>query len=552
MTETQILTGEIFAEMIKGGAANLAKNRVAVNELNVFPVPDGDTGDNMFMTADSGVFPIDADNPSLGEVAQETAHRMLLGARGNSGVILSRIFAGIAKALDGKTVADVATLASAMDCGVAEAYASVSVPVEGTILTVLRESVQFANSRINGSTTLGEYLENIVLEAGRSLERTPSLLDVLEKAGVVDSGGAGFFFIAEGMNNAVRNEGEIDNYDSVSDRKPVVDYSLFGTDSVLEYGYCTEFLLRLQSSKVNLDSFDEKAIVDFLSENGESVVAFRDGSIVKVHVHTMTPGIILNECQKYGEFLTVKIENMSLQHSEAGRKNDSVPELRHSVRKKYATVVVASGSGIKGIFEELGADYIVEGGQSMNPSAEDFIRAFDCVNAETILVFPNNKNILLTAKQAAELYDSAEVGIVPTRSIGEGYAAFSMLDTSSGDTAAIIEELTGIAQSVVTGLVCKATRDTDVNGLHVTQGNYIGFSQDTIYCDCAERREAVKELARKLNAGSYDILILLCGEESDPEEASTLCSALQAEYPRTEVIIQNGSQPIYDYVMILE
>ena len=551
MNDTQILNGTMYMNMIRGGAANLNKNRVAVNELNVFPVPDGDTGDNMFMTINSGAVNLENEDAPIGEISSEIAHRMLLGARGNSGVILSRIFAGIANGLAGCSDADIPTLAHALECGTDEAYKSVSSPVEGTILTVCRESVQYANSKLKDTPTLKKYFENLFTEAQNSLERTPSLLEDLAQAGVVDSGGAGFLFIVDGMKNALNNEIIPDGEASSSDQPKNIDFSLFTEDSECTYGYCTELLLRLQSAKVDVKSFDENIIGDFLNKVGDSVVLVRSGSIVKIHVHTKAPGDILNECQKYGEFLTVKTENMQLQHNGAA-KPKNINLKTENIRKSFASVVCCNGKGMMDLFSSLGADYIVDGGQSMNPSTEDFLCAFDKVNADKIFVFPNNKNIIMAAKQAGSMYEKSEVYIVNTKTVGEGYAAFSMLDTSSGDATAITEELNEIASDVTTGMVCRSTKSARIDGIDIVKGDYIGIANGSIVTSTADCSDAVKALCEKVKAFESDVLIVLCGEDSKSDEADALCAHLQKKYPKTEIIMLKADQPVYDYILIFE
>ena len=550
---TTILDGPLFAKMVGGGVANLNKNRSIVNDLNVFPVPDGDTGDNMYMTIDSGYATVsECRDISLEETSSKVAHGMLMGARGNSGVILSRIFSGIAKGLEGHEIASVSILGEALERGVKESYQAVSVPVEGTILTVYKDAVSYANRKIHANSTLESYFNDFINELRNSLEKTPELLAVLKEAGVVDSGGAGIVYIVEGMKDALN--GKTAWVDESSDRAPArnsLDTSSFTENSTLEFGYCTEFLLQLQNSKVqDVASFDESVIKDYLNENGESVVAFRDGSILKVHVHTYNPGQILNFCQQYGEFLTLKIENMMLQHNETTVQNRF--EKRQKVHKAYGIVSVASGEGICETFTSLGVDAVVEGGQSMNPSAEDFIKAFESIDADTILVFPNNGNVILAAQQAASLYDRSKICVVPSKTIGEGYAAISMLDTSSGDTEQIVEDLKDVMAGVVTGMVSQANRETVKDGVSIHPGDYIGFAKDVIYSDDASRMGAARELCSKLQAEKYDVMLIISGQSVEEKEAQEFMDALASSYPRTEVIHIRGNQPIYDYIIILE
>ena len=547
--QTTVLDGILFARLLRGGAANLKANVTTVNDLNVFPIPDGDTGDNMFLTINSGAAAAGEGSESLSQTAGKAASGMLLGARGNSGVILSRIFAGLAKGFEGIASADVRAVARAFESGVSEAYGAVSVPVEGTILTVLKDSVTAANGNIADDSTLESYFADFNSELKESLERTPDLLDVLKEAGVVDSGGAGLGYIIEGMINAL--DGAEVSLEAPAAQAKSVDLDAFGTDSVLEFGYCTEFLLRLQSSKIDIDNFNADELISYLNSVGESVVCFREGTVVKVHVHTMTPGNIINHMQRYGEFLTFKMENMTLQHNENHMQEKFAPKV-NKPHKPFGVVSVAAGSGIKDAFISLGCDVVVDGGQSMNPSAEDMIAAFNEINADVIFVFPNNSNIIMTANQAAQLYDGAEVRVVPTKTIGEGYAAISMMDTTVGDTDAVIADLEEVIAGVVTGMVSRAVRDAEMNGVAVKKDDFIGFAGDTVYTDSPDRNTAAIELCEAAKAQHYDIMLLVCGADATEAEAQALYNELHSKYRRTEIVMIDGGQPVYDYIIILE
>lgn len=548
--QTTVLDGILFARLLRGGAANLKANVTTVNDLNVFPIPDGDTGDNMFLTINSGAAAAGEGSESLSQTAGKAASGMLLGARGNSGVILSRIFAGLAKGFEGIASADVRAVARAFESGVSEAYGAVSVPVEGTILTVLKDSVTAANGNIADDSTLESYFADFNSELKESLERTPDLLDVLKEAGVVDSGGAGLGYIIEGMINALGGA-EVSLEAPAAAQAKSVDLDAFGADSVLEFGYCTEFLLRLQSSKIDIDNFNADELISYLNSVGESVVCFREGTVVKVHVHTMTPGNIINHMQRYGEFLTFKMENMTLQHNENHMQEKFAPKV-NKPHKPFGVVSVAAGSGIKDAFISLGCDVVVDGGQSMNPSAEDMIAAFNEINADVIFVFPNNSNIIMTANQAAQLYDGAEVRVVPTKTIGEGYAAISMMDTTVGDTDAVIADLEEVIAGVVTGMVSRAVRDAEMNGVAVKKDDFIGFAGDTVYTDSPDRNTAAIELCEAAKAQRYDIMLLVCGADATEAEAQALYNELHNKYRRTEIVMIDGGQPVYDYIIILE
>ena len=531
-----ILDAEAYLNLVRGGAASLSRNRQTINDLNVFPIPDGDTGDNMYMTIQAGST---ASGSTLSEMADAVSRGMLMGARGNSGVILSRIFAGIAKGFKGLKSADIKEFSAAMRCGVKEAYTAVATPVEGTILTVMREGVDAAE----GSSSIEEFMDLWIAGMDLSLQHTPELLDVLTKAGVVDSGGAGLLCIGEGMRSAL-NGSPVDALEGSTNAggdTPAVDVSAFSEDSVLEFGYCTEFLLRLQRCKVDLESFDESVIKQWLESIGDSLVFFRDGSIIKVHVHTKDPGAVLTKCRQWGEFLTVKVENMTLQHHE-----NHMDQRFKREAKALGVVTVAAGKGLTDTFKEMGADYVIEGGQTMNPSVERFLEAFDAASAQTILVFPNNSNIILTANQAASLYDKSKVVVIPTKTISEGYYALANLDTELPveELSAALEEA---AASVSTGMVSRAIRDTEI----ARTGEYVGFSGKELLCGSPSRPDAVKELAVKLDAGNADIFIIFKGNDSPSDEAEALKSELEKQFPRTEVILLDGGQPVYDYILLI-
>ncbi len=527
------LTADLYLNLIRGGAANLSQNRHTINDLNVFPIPDGDTGDNMYMTIEAGTR---ASGNRLDQMAAAVSQGMLLGARGNSGVILSRIFAGMAKSFEGLKEADANAFNAAMRSGVDAAYHAVSQPVEGTILTVLREGVAAAD----GSSSLEEYMDLMIAGMDLSLQHTPDLLDVLKKAGVVDSGGAGLICIWEGMRAALHGESPLAE-EAAAPQAQHVDFSAFTEDSELEFGYCTEFLLRLQRSKVDLESFDESVISAWLAQKGDSLVFFRDGSIIKVHVHTKDPGEILSKCREWGEFLTIKVENMTLQHHE----NHMEERFKRS-RKPLGIVTVAAGKGLTDAFREMGADEVIEGGQTMNPPVERFLEAFDHTSADTILVFPNNSNILLTARQAAELYKDSDIRVIPTKTLGEGYYAMANMpaDVSVDE---MVQGLTEAAASVTTGLVSQAIRDTDAG----RKGDYLGFSGKEILCGSPERSKTAFCLAEKLDAASHDIVLILAGADAPQEEAEALRQQLEEACPLSECILLQGGQPIYDYILVL-
>ena len=541
------LDGILFARMINSGAANLKAHAKEINDLNVFPIPDGDTGDNMLMTMMGGVHHDTSNCEPLCEMANRVSSGMLLSARGNSGVILSQFFEGIKNGFAGLQTADTKEIGEAFQQGVKQAYGSVMTPTEGTILTVVREATEYACEQ--NTDTPEAFLNAFIDEAKRSLARTPELLPVLKKAGVVDSGAAGLIYIVDGMMRAVIGE-DIADFSEVSEQTQELDLDAFNEDSVLEFGYCTELLVRLQNAKTDISSFDVKVITDYLQTIGDSIVTVRNGSIVKLHVHTMTPQKVLDFCQRYGEFLKVKIENMSLQHNNTvTEEKENTPPKEH---KKYGVVAVACGEGLKQTFIDRGADVIVDGGQSMNPSAEDFITAFDEVNADVIFVFPNNGNIVLTAQQAAHLYEKSDVRVIESTTIGAGYASLAMLDTNSGDTDAIVEDLRMAMEGVVTAEISHCIRDAKMGDTEVHTGDYIGFVGKELLAANPNRLVTVCETIDALKFSQYDFCILICGKDATDEEARRIEAYVNARYKGKELYIINGGQDVYDYIMIVE
>lgn len=556
MTEynTTTISGKVFADMLRAGSGRLAERRQSVNDLNVFPIPDGDTGDNMLMTFDRGAAAAEVAGERLCDAAKAASDGMLLGARGNSGVILSRIFSGITSEFSAIESADIDRLMRSMSAGVRSAYSAVPHPVEGTILTVFKDAVAYANSTAK-SGEIAEYFDSLLDEMRRSLDRTTDLLPALAEAGVVDSGGAGLLCIFEGMRDALF--GKMPERASEKGELSVggatcVDFSLFSSESTLEFGYCTEFLLRLQSSKCDIKSFDLDTLIKYLQSVGDSIVAFVQESIVKVHVHTKVPGDVLNHCQKYGEFLTLKIENMTFQNKAAIARGDNAQQLlAKKARKKTGIVAVAAGEGLKETFRSLGADAVVDGGQSMNPSVADMIDAFKSADAERIFVFPNNKNIIMTAKQASELYDGSKICVLETRTVGEGYAAMSMMDTE-GDTDTIMSELSDVISQVRTLSVSRAERCAKVGGVSVEEGSYIGFTGDKILSQAKCAEEALCRMLEAEDLSGYGVMLLLVGEDAKTSVARTLCDRLREKYKKIEIIMIDGGQPIYDYTAVLE
>ena len=566
--DIKVMGGNLLSKMAKGGAMQLRSNADEVNKLNVFPVPDGDTGDNMRMTIESGVAAIEnLESDNLADVMKAFSHGMLLGARGNSGVILSQFFAGTAKGIEGVDQADPAVFGRALQKGVEQAYTSVMTPTEGTILTVAREAVEYAVSRITPESTIQTLFSDLVNEMHASLERTPEILSVLREAGVVDSGGAGLFYIMDGFNRVLNGEeilGEEQMAQLTAKKKPAAapepDLDGFGPDSVMTYGYCTELLVRLQNAKTNVDAFDVDALKAFLATVGDSIVAFQTESIVKIHVHTLTPEKVLAHCRTFGEFLKVKIENMSLQHSstvegekaEAPAPQEAEEAAPAAPAKKYGVVAVCTGPGIEQLYRDFGTDEVVEGGQTQNPSTNDFLDAFAKVNAEHIFVFPNNGNIFMAAQQAADIYTAAKIHVIPSKNIGSGYVALSCANFDLDDADAIANEMTEALGRVTAGYVSPSIRDAEINGVSIKNGDTIGIIGKEIVLSNLDQHAAALELTGKILEGDKFMLTVFCGKDATPDQQAALQADIQKTYPAIETYFIDGGQDIYPFIFVAE
>ena len=556
--EIMKVDGLLYKQIVTNGAASLRANYKIVDALNVFPVPDGDTGTNMRMTIEAGVDAISScDDTKIGDMAKKLSRGMLMGARGNSGVILSQLFRGISKGLEGLDEVNAVELGKAFKMGVAQAYKAVMKPTEGTILTVAREASDYAFKKANKKTTILEYFDLLIKEAKASLERTPDLLPVLKDAGVVDSGAAGFIKVVEGMQKAINGE-ILERIDTEKVQTTTVNRGSFNAHSELKYGYCTEFILQLQHSKVDIAKFDEKVIIEELEKLGDSIVCIKDEDIVKVHVHTKTPGIVLGIGQQYGEFLTLKIENMSVQHTESNEVQEQCDceqcvEMRASLeKKKIAVVAVASGDGLVSLFKSMGVDYVVSGGQTMNPSAEDFVKAFDSLNAENILVFPNNGNIVMAAKQAGKYYDKANVVVVNSKSLAQGYSALTMYDSSMDDVEEIVSELEDVISNVTTGEVTYSIRDAYIDGIDIKKGDYIGIVNKRMIASTSDKVETVKVMLNSTDLSEKEIITIIRGKEATDEEVEAVVEFINESYPDIETDVVDGSQDVYSFILSIE
>ncbi len=548
---TRSIDGIQYGRMLMGGAALLAAHAEELNAMNVFPVSDGDTGSNMSRTLEGGLAKLDLEREglSIGATSKKFARGALLSARGNSGVILSQIFAGINEKLSAYDEAGALELAEAYKSGISKSYGAVQHPTEGTILTVFRESTEHAAGQINEDSTVEDFFEALVEEGRRSLERTKDLLPVLAESGVVDSGGAGYLYLAEGMYEVLTGK-PVDYVSTQKHEQAEVDIDRFTRDSILEFGYCTEFFLRLMTAKVNPDAFEIGTLLEDLRElGGESVVAYKQDDIVKVHVHTMTPGLILSRMQKYGEFLTVKIENMSLGHNEsvAGLTPDTP-----KIRKPFAVVAVAMGEGIAEEFTALGADLIIRSGPSENPSIEDFLEAFRRCESEDILVFPNHKNIMLAANSAARLYADAKVHVIECKSVMQGYSGLSVLTPGITDVEELVSDAERAARDTADFEITRTVRDAEIEGKIIREGEYIAISRGKIAADADTPEAAVLAALETADADLCELLTIFAGKDVTEEKKTALLTALEEQFEDLEVVMLDGGQEIYDYYAALE
>lgn len=550
------IDGIVFEKLVIGGANRLRENVETVNDLNVFPIPDGDTGDNMLRTISGGIAAMKkVTENSVGKKAKALSDEMLLNARGNSGVIFSQLFYGISEGLKDFDTVSLKEMSEALKEGVKTGYGSVIKPVEGTMLTVAREATDKVAEDINEDSDLDSFATDFVGEMRESLKRTPDLLAVLKEAGVVDSGGAGLLYMAEGAKDVINGKETEEKEFEKTDTAVKLDFSRFNENSIMEFGYCTEFLLQLQKIKVDIPSFDVSVITEYLKSIGDSLVVVKTGSVVKVHVHTLTPYKALEFAQKFGEFLTVKIENMTLQHNEVIAKEDKKDikdEFKvEKARKKYGLCTVATGNGLIEIFKELGADAVIDGGQGKNPSVNDFIEKFEEINADNIFVLPNNSNIFMAAKSAAEIYNKSKVFVIESKNIGQAFSALSMLDYS-GEPEEIAETMKDDIKDVVTGMVTRAVRDACLNGVEIKKDNYVGFTDKTMYsCDLDKVKTAI-DLAKKLGAEDKAIMTVVYGIDATEIERKYFASLIAENFNELELYEIDGGQDIYDFIMIIE
>ncbi|WP_010649388.1 DAK2 domain-containing protein [Oceanobacillus massiliensis] len=548
------LDGVTFSQMVLSGAHHLSNNAKKIDALNVFPVPDGDTGTNMNLSMTSGANEVKKlTSDSVSEVANAFAKGLLMGARGNSGVILSQIFRGFAKGMEKKQDLNVADLAIAFDAGVSTAYKAVMKPVEGTILTVAKDAAKKAVSESEKESDIIVFMEKVLAEAKASLKRTPELLPVLKEVGVVDSGGQGLVTIYEGFLAALKGEElpedttEVKMEEMVNAEHHKVTQDFMDTSDIV-FGYCTEFMVKFEEDKLAENPFSEEDFRNELSELGDSLLVVSDEEIVKVHVHSETPGTCLTLGQRFGSLINMKIENMREQHTAlvGEQPKKAVP----NEMAEYGIVTVAMGSGLKALFESLGASVVIEGGQTMNPSTQDITDAIKKANAKNILILPNNKNILMAADQAAELAEET-VAVVPTKTIPQGISAMLSFHPES-DIDENREVMDEARKQVKTGQITYAVRDTQIDGITIENGNFMGIDEGKIVATHKDKSEAVKLLLEKLITEDDEILTILYGEDVEDAELKELVTFIEETYQDVEIEIHHGNQPIYSYIFSVE
>ena len=539
----QYIDGKTFRDMFVSGANNLQNNKDLVDKLNVFPVPDGDTGTNMSLTISYAIKELSkVENDNITDIGKALSKGSLMGARGNSGVILSQIIRGIAKSIEGKENLNVVDLANALKNGSDTAYKAVIKPIEGTILTVVRESGEYAIKIAKPDMDMIEFLKLVIDKANESLNKTPELLKALKEAGVVDSGGKGLVLIYEGMlsslkgNNIESVEGGVSNTSEVN-----VEQNISTED--IKFQYCTEFILES-------DKIDDLAVRDIYMKFGDSLAVVGDEGVIKVHVHTNDPGLAIQEALKYGDLLTIKIENMKLQHENKVLNETAQTQEVPVEEKEYGFIATSMGEGLAQILKDFGVDHIIEGGQTMNPSTEDFMKAIENLHAKNIIILPNNSNIIMAANQAKELSDK-NIIVIPTKNVPQAFATLVTFDADadiSENEASMIEALS----TVKSGQVTYAVRDTVINDIEVKEGNIIGIAEGKLLSAGDKINEITADLVDKLVDEDSAIITLFYGEDTSKEEAEALKDLLEEKYDDIDVELHYGGQPLYYYLISVE
>lgn len=551
------ITTSLFQEMVQAAATRLGKQAEYVNSLNVFPVPDGDTGTNMSMTMDNGAKEV-ADKPAstVGEVGQILSKGLLMGARGNSGVITSQLFRGFGQSVKGKDELTGKDLAQAFQMGVEAAYKAVMKPVEGTILTVSRGAATAALKKADLTDDAVEVMQAALDGAKGALAKTPDLLPVLKEVGVVDSGGQGLVFIYEGFLSALNGDyvasedfkatpANMSEMINAEHHKSVVGH--VATEDIT-YGYCTEIMVALKQGPTYVKEFNYDEFQGYLSGLGDSLLVVNDDEIVKVHVHTEDPGLVMQEGLKYGSLIKIKVDNMRNQHEAQVQKTDA--EESKAEAKDFGLIAVVAGEGLSAIFKAQGVDYVISGGQTMNPSTEDIVKAIEAVNAKQVIILPNNKNIFMAAQSAAEVVD-IPAAVVETRTVPQGFTSLLAFDPSKSleDNVA---DMSASLSDVVSGSVTLAVRDTTIDGLEIHENDFLGMVDGKIVVSNPDMEATLKAAFEKMIDEDSEIVTIFVGEEGDQDLAEELAEYLEETYEDVEVEIHQGDQPVYPYLMSVE
>ncbi|HEP1290379.1 DAK2 domain-containing protein [Streptococcus pyogenes] len=551
------ITTSLFQEMVQAAATRLGKQAEYVNSLNVFPVPDGDTGTNMSMTMDNGAKEV-ADKPAstVGEVGQMLSKGLLMGARGNSGVITSQLFRGFGQSIKGKDELTGKDLAQAFQVGVEVAYKAVMKPVEGTILTVSRGAATAALKKADLTDDAVEVMQAALDGAKGALAKTPDLLPVLKEVGVVDSGGQGLVFIYEGFLSALNGDyvtsadfkatpANMSEMINAEHHKSVVGH--VATEDIT-YGYCTEIMVALKQGPTYVKEFNYDEFQGYLSGLGDSLLVVNDDEIVKVHVHTEDPGLVMQEGLKYGSLIKIKVDNMRNQHEAQVQKTD-VEKTKTEV-KDFGLIAVVAGEGLSEIFKAQGVDYVISGGQTMNPSTEDIVKAIEAVNAKQVIILPNNKNIFMAAQSAAEVVD-IPAAVVATRTVPQGFTSLLAFDPSKSLEDNVADMSTSLSD-VVSGSVTLAVRDTTIDGLEIHENDFLGMVDGKIIVSNPDMEATLKAAFEKMIDEDSEIVTIFVGEEGDQDLAEELAGYLGETYEDVEVEIHQGDQPVYPYLMSVE
>ena len=540
----QYIDGKQLRDMFVSGANNLKNHKEIVDKLNVFPVPDGDTGTNMSLTISCAIKELNkVEKDDIGQLGKALSKGSLMGARGNSGVILSQIIRGLAKSIEGKDQLSSMDIAEALKNGSDTAYKAVIKPVEGTILTVVRESSEYALKAAALEDDIVEFMTLVINEANNSLNRTPELLHALKEAGVVDSGGKGLVLVYEGMLKSLQGESvEGEDVQPAESTSVKVENKISTED--IKYQYCTEFILET-------DKISDLKMRDIMIKYGDSLVVVGDEGVIKVHVHTNTPGTVLQEALAFGQLLTIKIENMKLQHENKVIQDaqDTKEEVKEEP-KEFGFIATSMGEGLAKIFKDFGVDHIIEGGQTMNPSTEDFMKAIDEMNANNIIILPNNSNIIMAANQAKELSDK-NIIVIPTKNVSQAFAALVSFDgdsTIEENEANMLEAL----KTVKSGQVTYAVRNTVINDVEVKEGNIIGLGEGKLLSAGDDIDDITTKLIESLVDEDSAIITLFYGEDTKKEDAEALQEALEEKFEDIDIELYYGGQPIYYYLVSVE